>query len=273
MFTLNSKGKRWTVDRPLVMGIMNVTPDSFYEGSRFRGIDGILQQAEQMLKEGAAILDLGGQSTRPGSQLLSADEEMQRVLPAIEAVHRTFPETMLSVDTFYAKVAAPAVTAGAAIVNDISGGQLDKDMLPVMGKLQVPYVCMHMKGTPQTMQQHAHYDDVTKEVQDYFIQKIAECEATGITDIIVDPGLGFAKTPAHNFELLKNLSVISTLEKPVLIGVSRKSFIYKTLGITSDEALNGTTVLHTIGLLKGAHILRVHDVKEAVEVVKLVSCL
>lgn len=273
MYTLNCNGRLLIVDNPLVMGIINTTPDSFYEGSRFTGKTGILNQAEQMLREGADILDIGGQSTRPNSATVSEEEELNRVIGAIESLHFNFPEAIISIDTYYARVAAEAVAAGASVVNDISSGTIDAGMLPTVGRLNVPYVCTHMRGTPATMQQFTDYENVTREVLDFFIQKTAECHKAGITDIIIDPGFGFAKTPAHNFTLLKNLSVFNVLEKPVLIGLSRKSTIYKTLGITANEALNGTTVLNTIGLLNGAHILRVHDVKEAKEAITLVSCL
>jgi dihydropteroate synthase len=273
MYTLNCKGRLLVMEKPLVMGIINTTPDSFYEGSRFMGETGVLKQAEQMLKAGAAILDIGGQSTRPNSTLVSAEEELQRVVGAIESLHYNFPEAIISIDTWYARVAAEAVAAGASMVNDISAGTSDPLMLSTTGSLQVPYVCMHMKGTPATMQQHATYENVTREVLDFFIQKIADCRAAGITDMIIDPGFGFAKTPAHNFTLLKQLAALKVLDKPILIGLSRKSTIYKTLGITAAEALNGTTVLNTVGLLNGANILRVHDVKEAKEAVELMSCL
>jgi dihydropteroate synthase len=273
MYTLNCKGRLLVMEKPLVMGIINTTPDSFYEGSRFMGETGVLKQAEQMLKAGAAILDIGGQSTRPNSTLVPAEEELQRVVGAIESLHYNFPEAIISIDTYYARVAAEAVAAGASMVNDISAGTIDPLMLSTTGSLQVPYVCTHMKGTPATMQQHATYDNVTREVLDFFIQKITDCHTAGITDIIIDPGFGFAKTPAHNFTLLKQLSALKVLDKPILIGLSRKSTIYKTLGITAAEALNGTTVLNTVGLLNGANVLRVHDVKEATEVIKLVCSL
>jgi len=273
MYTLNSNGRLLVVDKPLVMGIINTTPDSFYEGSRFMGKTGILNQAEQMLKEGAEILDIGGQSTRPNSTLVSEEEELDRVVGAIESLHFNFPNAIISIDTYYARVAVEAVAAGASIVNDVSSGTIDPEMLTAVGRLKVPYVCTHMRGTPATMNQLAHYTDVTREVLDFFIQKTAECHRAGITDIIIDPGFGFAKTHAHNFTLLKNLQVFNMLQKPVLVGLSRKSTIYKTLGITVGEALNGTTVLNTVGLLNGAHILRVHDVKEAKEAVELISVL
>ncbi|HEX7847963.1 MAG TPA: dihydropteroate synthase [Chitinophagaceae bacterium] len=269
MFTLNCKGRLLVVDKPLVMGIINVTPDSFYSGSRFANNDELLKKAEQMLKDGADILDIGGQSTRPGSEQLSAGEELERVLPAVESLHRNFPETFISIDTFYSKVATEAVNAGAAIVNDISGGTLDKEMIGTVSSLKVPYVLMHIKGTPQTMQKEPHYENVTMEVLDFFIAKTADLQRNGIHDIIIDPGFGFGKTIAHNFELLRNLDLFKMLKRPVLVGISRKSTIYKTLGATADEALNGTTVLNTIGLMNGAAILRVHDVKEAKEAVKL----
>lgn len=269
MFTLNCKGRILVVDKPLVMGIINATPDSFYSGSRHQATDAVLQQAAQMLKDGAAILDIGGQSTRPGSEKVSVDEELNRVIAAIEAIHKNFPEAFISIDTYYAKVATEAVAAGASIVNDISAGSIDEKMIAAVAVLQVPYVLMHMPGTPQTMQQQAQYENVTKEVLDFFIRKKNELHKEGITDIIIDCGFGFGKTAAHNFELLRNLSVFRMLDAPILLGISRKSFIYKTLGITVEEALNGTTTLNTIGLMNGAGMLRVHDVKEAVQAVNL----
>lgn len=271
MFTLNCKGRLLVVDKPLVMGIINVTPDSFYSGSRYEGTDAVLRQAEQMLKDGATIIDVGGQSTRPGSEKLSADEELKRVIVPLEAISKNFPESFISIDTYYSKVVTNAVESGAAIVNDISAGSIDPAMIGTVAKLNVPYVLMHMQGTPQTMQQQPVYENVTTEVLDFLIKKINELRQSGITDIIVDPGFGFGKTITHNFELLRNLSVFSMLNCPILLGVSRKSTIYKTLEITPDESLNGTTVLNTICLMNGASILRVHDVKEAVESVKLFS--
>ncbi len=273
MFTLNGRGRLISLEKPLVMGIINITPDSFFAGSRQATLSGVLMQAEKMLSEGAAILDLGGQSTRPGAERVSADEESERVVPAVEAIISRFPEAVISVDTFYSMVANRAVEAGALIVNDVSAGLLDADMLQTVARLRVPYICMHMKGEPQTMQQNPQYEDVTREVLDFFIRRIEDCRKAGIVDIIADPGFGFGKTIAHNFELIKNLDVFKILDVPLLMGISRKSTIYKTLGITADEALNGTTVLHTIGLMKGANILRVHDVKEAVEAVKLVDLI
>ena len=271
MFTLNCKGRILIIDNPLVMGIINATPDSFFGGSRFNGADEILAEAEKMLNDGAGILDIGGQSTRPGSELISADEEIERVIPAIKAIAKKRPEALISIDTFYSKVAKAAVDAGASIVNDISAGNMDNKMIATVAKLKVPYILMHMKGTPQTMQQNAIYENVTLEVLDHFISKTHELQKAGIVDIIIDPGFGFAKTIDQNFELLKNLSAFKMLDKAIMLGISRKSTIYKTLGVNADEALNGTTVLNTIGLMNGASILRVHDVKEARETVKLFS--
>ncbi len=269
MFTLNCKGRLLIVDKPLVMGIINVTPDSFYAGSRHEGVDAVLRQAEQMLKEGATILDIGGQSSRPGSDKLSVEEEIKRVIEPVRVIHENFPDTFISIDTYYSAVAKEAVAAGASIVNDISGGTMDENMIKLVAALKVPYVLMHMQGTPQTMSQQMQYEDVTKEVLDFLIRKKAELNKAGIADVIIDPGFGFGKTISQNFILLRHLSVFKKLNCPILLGVSRKSSIYKTLGITSDKALNGTTVLHTIGLMNGASILRVHDVKEAVETIKL----
>lgn len=261
------------VDKPLVMGIINITPDSFFEGSRYNSIDEITVQVEKMLTDGADIIDIGGQSTRPGSDLISADEEIKRIIPAIEMIAKKFPTAFISVDTFYSAVAKTAVDAGANIINDISAGSIDNKMIETVAGLKVPYLLMHMKGTPQTMRQNAMYEDVTREVLDFFITKTAALKKAGVIDIIIDPGFGFAKTIDHNFELLKNLSVFKMLDRPILLGVSRKSTIYKTLGITADDALNGTTVLNTIGLMNGASILRVHDVKEAKEAVTLFSTM
>ena len=269
MFTLNCNGRLLVIDKPLVMGIINATPDSFYEGSRFSGTDRILVQAEKMISEGADILDIGGQSTRPGSEQISMDTELSRIIGGIEAIHQKFPEIIISVDTYYSTVAKKCIHAGASIVNDISSGTMDKEMLSTIAAFQVPFVAMHMKGTPQTMQQQADYENVTREVLDFFIRKKDECKTAGIADVIMDPGFGFAKTIAHNFRVLKDLSVFKMLDAPLLVGLSRKSSVYKTLGISPEEALNGTTVLNTIALMNGANILRVHDVKQAKETIKL----
>ncbi len=272
MFTLNCKGKLLSLEHPVVMGILNATPDSFFEGHLDKGLSGIMQHAARMIAEGAAIIDVGGQSTRPGSERISAKEETERVLPVIEALQRNYPDTIISIDTYHSKVAAAAVHAGAHMVNDISSGTIDEDMIATVASFKnVPYVCMHMKGRPENMQEHAVYEDVVKEVLDYFVQKQEACRVAGIQDVIIDPGFGFAKTSEHNFTLLKHLSLLKILEKPILVGLSRKATIYKTLGITAAEALNGTTVLNTIALVSGANILRVHDVKEAREAVELVK--
>lgn len=271
MFTLNCKGSLLVVDKPLIMGIINVTPDSFYKESRFRGVDIILKQTGKMLNDGAAFIDIGAQSTRPGNKEAGMEEELSRLIGAIDSMHRNFPDAIISVDTYHAKVAQAAVGAGAAMVNDISGGNADPAMLTTVGSLHVPYVCMHIRGNPETMHEPADYENITREVMDYFITKIESCRLAGIHDVIIDPGFGFSKISSQNFELLKNLSLLRILERPILVGLSRKSTIYKTLGITAEEALNGTTILNTISLLNGANILRVHDVKEAAEAIKLVT--
>ena len=271
MFTLNCKGRLLVVDKPLVMGIINTTPDSFYESSRFTGADSLLQQAELMLRQGADILDIGGQSTRPGSARITADEELQRVSSAIALLHKNFPEAIISIDTYWSRVAEEAVLAGASIINDISAATLDEKILEVAARLQTPYCCMHLPGTVDTMHKIPDYENMMREILDFFIHKIAICRKAGISDIIIDPGFGFGKTAAQNFELINRFGILHMLRAPILVGVSRKSTIWKTLGITAGEALNGTTVLHTLALQNGASILRVHDVKEAVEAVKLVA--
>jgi dihydropteroate synthase len=271
MFTLNCKGKLLVAETPLVMGIINVTSDSFYAASRFTKSKAILEKAEKMLQEGTDILDIGGQSTRPGSERIAKEEELNRVIPAIDLLSRQFPDAIISVDTYFSKVAREAIEAGASIINDISGGKGEKELPDLAGSLEVPYICVHSKNEPERMHQNPAYKNVTREVLDFFIQKIAACRTAGIKDMIIDPGFGFGKTAGHNFELLKNLSVFKMLEKPVLIGISRKGMIYNTLGITADEALNGTSVLNTVALLHGADILRVHDVKEAKQAIRLFS--
>ncbi len=269
MFTVNCRGKLLLMDKPLVMGIINVTPDSFYEESRQQSAITILTQATKMINEGADIIDIGGQSTRPGSERISVKEELDRVIPAIEIILKNSPDAIISVDTYQSVVAKKAVNEGAAIINDISAGNMDKDMIPMVAKLQIPFICMHMKGTPEDMQEKTSYENITKEVLDFFIQKTEECKQAGINDVIIDPGFGFGKSISHNFNLLKNLSIFKMLEKPIMAGLSRKSTIYKTLDVTAADSLNGTTVLNTIALQNGAHILRVHDVKEAKEAIKL----
>ena len=268
MYTLNCKGRLLVLDKPVVMGILNITPDSFYSGSRIKQ-DEVLLKAGQMINEGATILDIGGQSTRPGSNRLSADEELERVLPAIETIKKDFPSLFLSIDTYHAKVAKETVAAGIDMVNDISAGELDEAMLSTVASLKVPFIAMHMQGTPDTMQQNPAYENITREVVDYFIQKTAACKAAGIVDLILDPGFGFGKTITHNFQLLKTMEALQIFHLPILAGLSRKSTIWKTLQVTPEEALNGTTVLNTIALSKGATILRVHDVKEAKEAITL----
>jgi dihydropteroate synthase len=263
MFTFNCKGRLVQATEPMIMGIMNITPDSFYEGSRFQHPGIILRQAEKMIAEGVDIIDIGGQSTRPGAEMISAATEAERVIAVIRSIHQRFPDTLISIDTYHSRVAREAVEAGASFINDISAGSLDPDMFTVAASAKVPYVCMHMKGSPANMQTQASYEDVTREVLDFFVLQKEKCRLAGINDIIIDPGFGFAKSISHNFELLKNLEVFKVLGCPILLGISRKSTIYKTLNIQPADALNGTTVLHTFGLLQGADILRVHDVKEA----------
>lgn len=269
MFSLNCKGKLIFTGRPLIMGILNLTEDSFYAESRMQNLEAIKSKASQMIGEGVDILDIGAQSTRPESKRISAEEELKKLLPAIDMLLQLSPKLIISIDTYYSKVAEACIHAGAAVINDISGGEMDKDMIPAVAKLNVPYICMHIKGTPETMQNQTQYDDVIKEILDFFIKKINDCQQAGIKDVIIDPGFGFGKNISQNFLLLKNLSTFKMLDKPILAGISRKSTIYKTLGITAEESLNGTTVLNTIALLNGASFLRVHDVKEAREAVTL----
>lgn len=269
MFTLNCKGRLLVVDKPIVMGIINATPDSFYSGSRAMAVDDVLEKASRMMKDGATILDIGAQSTRPGSKRITATEELERAIPVVEALHGTFPNAILSIDTYHAEVAQRAIEAGVSMVNDISAGSIDEKMFSTVARNSVPYICMHMQGTPESMQDNPQYENVSREVLDFFIRKTEECSKAGINDIIIDPGFGFGKSGTHNFRLLKELSLFRILNRPLLLGISRKGTIYKTLNITPEEALNGTTVLNTIGLLNGAHILRVHDVKEAMEAITL----
>jgi len=271
MLTLNCKGKILSLQTPVVMGILNVTPDSFYTGHLNDGIQTMRRLAGEMLAAGAGMIDVGGQSTRPGSERVAANDEWKRIQPVIQEILLSYPEAIISVDTYHSQVARLAIEAGAAIINDVSGGEMDPEMIGIVGSLKVPFVCMHMKGTPEHMQKLAVYDDLLAEILDYFIQKIEQCTEAGIHDIIVDPGFGFAKNIQQNFELLKKMGTLQILGKPILAGLSRKSTIYKTLGITAAEALNGTTVLNSIALLNGASILRVHDVKEAMETIQLIE--
>ncbi len=254
---------------PLVMGILNITPDSFHRGSRQDSVENALTTAERMLDAGASILDVGGASSRPGSTELSVEEERSRVLPVVAALIDRFPDTLISIDTWRATIAAEAVAAGASMVNDISAGLMDADMLQTVAELRVPYILMHMQGTPRTMQQAPKYVDVLAEVVKFLSERIAAARNSGIADVIVDPGFGFGKDRDHNFALLKGLGSIKQLGVPVLVGLSRKRMINEVLGTLPENALNGTTVLNTIAVQNGADILRVHDVQEAVEVVKL----
>jgi len=267
--TLNAGGNLIDLSSPKVMGIINLTPDSFFAGSRKPGVEEAVLQAGKMLEDGATFLDLGAYSSRPGAADISIQEETDRLLPVIEAIRADYPEAILSIDTFRSKVAETAINAGGHIVNDISGGQLDEDMFATVARLQVPYILMHMKGTPQNMVQKTDYEDVFAEVYDYFAAKYYQLKQMGVHDVIIDPGFGFAKKQEQSYALMARLEEFNRLRLPVLAGVSRKMMVYHLLGITPEEALNGTTALNTIALTKGANILRVHDVKEAAEAVKI----
>ena len=269
---INVNGRLMDLSEPQVMGILNVTPDSFYAGSRSETEKDIVQRLHQIIDEGASIIDIGGYSSRPNAEHISAEEEMNRLRNGLEIIRKHSPNAVVSVDTFRADVAKMCVEEyGVAIINDISAGQMDEQMFPTIAKLGVPYIIMHMKGTPQDMQVSPKYDHFLKEIFYYFSEKVQKLRDLGVKDIIIDPGFGFGKTLEHNYELMNHLEEFSLFELPLLVGVSRKSMIYKLLGTTPEEALNGTTALHTIALLKGAHILRVHDVKEAVESIKIVQ--
>ena len=271
--SVNCRGRLVDLTVPAVMGILNITPDSFFTGSRV-ATEKAVETAQKMLSDGATFLDVGGYSTRPGAADVSPAEEADRVLPIIEAILNSFPDALISIDTFRASVARQAIDAGASVINDVSGGTLDPAMFTTVAGLPgVPYVLMHLRGTPQTMQSLAMYENVVTEVIDELAAQLAALRALGVNDIILDPGFGFAKTPAQNFDLLSSLDAFSLFDEPILVGISRKKTIWKTLGISADEALNGTTVLNTVALLKGAAILRVHHVREAVEAVKLTQKL
>ena len=271
-YTLNVRGRLLDLSKPQVMGILNVTPDSFYAGSRMETEEAVRGRVRQIIAEGGSMIDVGAYSSRPGAADVSAEEEMERLRRGMSIVREEAPEIPVSVDTFRADVAKMAVEElGVDIINDISGGELDKEMFKTVAKLGVPYILMHMKGTPQTMQQAPHYEDLMKEVMLYFAEKVQQLRDLGQKDIVLDPGYGFAKTIDHNYELLRHQEMLEVFELPLLVGVSRKSMIYRFLGSSPEEALNGTTVLNTLALQKGANILRVHDVKEAVEVVRLVE--
>lgn len=267
--TLNCRGRLLSLQSPQVMGILNVTPNSFFDGGRYTRQDALLRQAEQMLKEGAAILDIGGMSSRPGAEIISVEEELQRVLPAIKALHEAFPEAILSIDTIRGRVAEEAVWAGAAIVNDISAGAFDESMYPTVARLQVPYILMHMKGSPKTMQDNPDYEDVVQTVLDFFIAEAGKLRALDVHDIVLDPGFGFGKTVEHNYQLLKQMHLFKILGLPLLAGLSRKSMINKVLKTKPEHALNGTTALNMVALQQGAKILRVHDVRPAKEAIQL----
>lgn len=270
---INCNGNIIDFTSPKIMGILNVTPNSFYDGGKHNRIDTALLQTEKMISEGATFIDVGGASSKPGVEEVSPDEELKRVLPVIEKISKNFPHIYISIDTYRSIVARQAVDAGAQLVNDISAGNADDNMLKTVGKLGVPYIAMHMQGTPKTMQNKPTYDDVLIAIRSFFSEKIAAAHAAGINDIIVDPGFGFGKTPQHNFALLNHLNTLQIDGVPLLVGVSRKSMIHKTLNIDIQEALNGTTVLHTVALRQGAHLLRVHDVKEAKQAVDLIKAL
>ena len=271
--TINCLGKLIDLSSPKVMGILNITPNSFFDGGKYTDEKSILIQVEKMLTEGADFIDIGAYSSKPNSEFVSEQEEQNRLIPVINLILNNFPKTLIAVDTFRANVAKAGIENGACIINDISAGSLDENMLQTVAKLEVPYILMHMKGNPQTMQSLTQYENITKEMLFYFSKKVALARSFGINDLIIDPGFGFAKTLEQNFEVLNNLELFQMLELPLLVGVSRKSMIYKTLETSAEFALNGTSVLNTIALQKGATILRVHDVKEAIECVKLVSQL
>jgi dihydropteroate synthase len=269
--TLNLKGEILDLNTPCVMGIVNITPDSFFSDSRNASVDEALIKTDKLLEEGAKFIDIGGYSSRPGAKEVSTAEEIDRVVPVIEAINKSFPGAVLSIDTFRAAVARASIHAGAHLINDISGGELDEEMFQAAADLNVPYILMHMKGTPQNMHKDPQYDNVTLEVIGYLVKKVAELKALGVKDIILDPGFGFAKNHAHNYKLLQEMEDLHIIGLPLLVGFSRKSMIQKTLGITPAQALNGTSVLNTIALLKGAKILRVHDVREARECIMLIQ--
>lgn len=267
--TINCKGQLIDLSAPKVMGILNITPDSFYDGGFYNTDTTILQQAEKMLNEGAAFIDVGAYSSRPKSTHISETEELKRLLPIVELIVKHFPETNISIDTFRSAVAKQCIETGAALINDISAGQMDSNMMKIVAELGVPYIMMHIKGTPQNMQQQTIYNNLVKEIIFYFSERIAEARTHKINDIIIDPGFGFSKNLEQNYEVLSKLELFKNLDLPILVGVSRKSMIYKLLDATPQEALNGTTTLNTIALTKGANILRVHDVKEAMECIKI----
>ncbi len=267
--TLNCNGRLLYLEEPVVMGILNVTPDSFFDGGRYQEERAICQRAEQILSEGGQIIDVGGMSSRPGATIISQEEELARVLPVVRLLRQYFPEAILSVDTIRAEVARQCVAEGAGMINDISAGRMDEAMYATVAELQVPYVLMHMQGTPGNMQRNPVYEDVVRDILDFFIAEVGKLRALGVHDIILDPGFGFGKTLQHNYRLLQNLHVFQLIEAPILTGISRKSMIYRPLQGTPETALNGTTALHMVALQQGSRLLRVHDVRPAVETIQL----
>ncbi|MDH4403441.1 MAG: dihydropteroate synthase [Flavobacterium sp.] len=267
--TINCKGQIIDLSTPKIMGILNITPNSFYDGGKYSLEKNAIAQVEKMLNEGATFIDIGAYSSKPNAEFVSQDEELIRIIPVVKAILKEFPNALLSIDTFRSSVAQECLNNGAAMINDISAGSLDEKMMEVISKYNVPYIMMHLRGTPQTMQNQTNYDNLIKDMITYFSDKVNKARSLGINDLIIDPGFGFAKTTDQNYEILSNLELFKILELPILAGISRKSMIYKPLGVTSNDALNGTTVLNTIAISKGATIIRVHDVKEALECVKL----
>jgi len=273
MKSMNCNGKLIDLSSPKVMGVLNITPDSFFDGGKYKNETAIISQVKKMLGEGATFIDIGAYSSRPGAKHISVKEELERILPVIKLLINEFPDILISIDTFRSEVAKSCINSGACIVNDISGGAMDTSMFNTVAELQVPYIIMHMQGIPQNMQKNPIYKNVVKDVLYYFSKKIKELRSLGMNDIIADPGFGFGKTTEHNYKLLNNLDLFKNLEIPTLVGLSRKSMLYKPLKLTAEKALNATTSANTIALLNGANILRVHDVKEAVEAVKIVDLL
>lgn len=269
--TIKLKERLLDLSSPMIMGILNVTPDSFYDGGFYDNQKKVIDQVEKMINDGASIIDIGGYSSRPGAENISPDVELARVLPIVKLIKERFSKILISIDTFRSEVAKQCVENGADIINDISGGSLDSKMFETVAKLNVPYIIMHMRGNPSNMMDKTDYENIIEEMENYFSKKIELAKSFGVNDIIIDPGFGFAKTTKQNFDILKNLTYLKKLDKPLLVGVSRKSMIYKTLNLSPIDSLNGSTVLHTISLLKGANIIRVHDVKEANECIRLVN--
>ncbi len=273
MSTINCNGKLIDLSSPKIMGILNITPDSFFDGGKYNNTAAILFQVEKMLTEGATFIDVGAYSSRPGAKQISEEVELNRILPIVKLLIKEFPNILISIDTFRSNIAIQCVENGACIINDISAGGLDDNMFSTIAKIQVPYIIMHMQGSPQNMQLNPKYDDIIKDVLFYFSKKLATLHSLGVNDIITDVGFGFGKTIDHNYKLLKNLELFKNLEAPILVGLSRKSMLYKPLNIKPNDALNATTSANTIALLNGANILRVHDVKEAMEAIKIVQQL